>query len=210
MILQFCWLRGATTPHPTSSPSFPVEMGSFSMRGDKPSGRDDWRLFVWSLTHRERLSWQRPCPHMRGVGLRSERAARLIPLPVCIVSFPDSDNVCPQYLWWNCFMTAGLTLTSLPLMPFWTVMDTLGHVARTLLSALFAAGAYLTLLHALLGPLPSWVLLISSNGWDGEGGYEILEAIFPRPRGHFFIYNNKWIFQYLSSVLCEDNWTLVN
>lgn len=28
-------------PRPTLSLSFPVEMGSFSMRGDKPSGRDD-------------------------------------------------------------------------------------------------------------------------------------------------------------------------
>lgn len=79
-------------------------------------------------------------------------------------------------------------------------MDTLVRVARTSLSALFAAGAYLTLLHALLCLLASWVLLISSSRWEvmkywrqystNQGGISSCIVI----NGFFS----------LSAVLCEE------
>lgn len=62
-----------------------------------------------------------------------------------------------------------------------------------------------SLSHPPTRTLVSARLLGPSNFQQRVGAYEILEAIFPRPRRHFFIYNNKWIFQYLSAVLCEDN-----
>lgn len=162
MSLKFCWFRGHHAPLRLRVFLWKwdhLEWGEISRADGMTEGFlcKVWRTESAFPGRAPALTWE--------VGLRSEWAAWLIPLPSCVVSFFESDNVSLQYLWWNFFMTAGLTLTSLPVMPFWTVMDTLVRVARTLLSALFAAGAYLTLLHALLCPLTSWVLLISSSGW---------------------------------------------
>lgn len=162
MSLKFCWFRGHHAPLRLRVFLWKwdhLEWGEISRADGMTEGFlcKVWRTESAFPGRAPALTWE--------VGLRSGWAAWLIPLPSCTVSFFESDNVCLQYLWWNFVMTAGLTLTSLPVMPFWTVMDTLVRVARTLLSALFAAGAYLTLLHALLCPLTSWVLLISSSGW---------------------------------------------
>ena len=81
---------------------FPGEMGSVRMRGDKLSGRGEWRLFVWGLTHRELLFLTAPL-HSSRVGVAGQvelYCSFFFFLLLSLLSFSSTDNICKEYVEW--------------------------------------------------------------------------------------------------------------
>ena len=89
-------VQTGSPPHPTSVspppfPSFPVEMGSFSMTRDKLSGRGEWRLFFFFLCQVWRTERSLPdsAPALsERRGHRSDRAMLSVypPVRLCCLS----------------------------------------------------------------------------------------------------------------------------
>lgn len=138
-------------------------MGSLSMRGDKLSGRAEWRLFAEVLTHGELLSWQRPLHLLSLWG--HIKPSHLLSCQSCVVF---------AYL----IMSATISLMKFR-------HDWRPHSHRSPFWSLFmmlpARWTNLTLLRITLSDhsSPSSCLPHQHHLYHFKvGGYEILEAIF--------------------------------